>query len=76
MKILNTLMQTLRKKTPLFLLPLGILMLAVSLSSAAAADIPACDGVSCATGADCGTKCVCNVAGDDGGVCLDITQID
>jgi hypothetical protein len=68
--------QSLRKKGSLFLLLLGVLMLAASLSRVAAADTPACDGVSCQRGSDCGTKCVCNVTGDDGGVCLDIIQID
>lgn len=75
--MMNTIMQSLRRKGSLFLLPLGVLMLATSRSSAADKPITsACDGLSCVTGSDCGTKCVCNVAGDDGGVCLDITQID
>ena len=45
---MTTLIQSLRKKGSLFLLLLGTLMLAMSVSNAAFADSPACDGVSCA----------------------------
>lgn len=54
------LMQSLRKKGSLFLLPVGIFMLAVSISSSAELITPACDGLSCANNQPCGTKCLCN----------------
>jgi hypothetical protein len=60
---MTTLKQFVGKNTSMFLLLMGVLMLAVSLSSTASAGIivtPACDGVTCATKADCGTKCICN----------------
>lgn len=70
---MTTLIQSLRKKASLFLLPLGIFMLAISISSSAGILItPACDGVKgCTQDSDCGTKCICHPG--DGGICLDNT---
>ena len=68
---MSTLIQSLRKKGPLFLLLAGSLMLAASISSTAFADTPACDGVSCANDQSCGTKCICN---SNGPICLDNTE--
>ena len=67
---MTRLKQLLDKSTSAFLLLLGVLMLAATLSSVAAADAPACDGVSCANSQPCGTKCVCN---SNGPICLDNT---
>jgi hypothetical protein len=72
---MTTLMQSLRKKGSLFLLSLGALMLAVSISSAAGElshVTPTCDGHTCRPSLgdrDCGSQCVCN----PDGVCLDNT---
>lgn len=70
---MTRLIQSLRKKGPLFLLPLGAFILAVSISSSAGILItPACDGVTgCQQDSDCGTKCICHQGG--GGICLDNT---
>jgi hypothetical protein len=69
---MTALKQWLGKNTSMFLLLLGVLMLAVSLSNTASAGIiitPTCDGHTCFSQSDCGTKCVCN----PDGVCLDNT---
>lgn len=64
-------LQSLQKKSSLFLLPLGILMLAVSISSAADEQVTHfCDGLLCLSGSDCGPFCLCNV-GADPPLCVD-----
>lgn len=70
------LMQSARKKGPLFLLPLGALLLATSISASGGNDTPMCDGLSCVDASDCGTKCICNIADGFPGTCVDITQIN
>ena len=70
-------MQLLRKNGLLLFFPLGVFMLGLSISSSASASVvPVCDGLSCTSGEDCGTKCVCNVTPDTDptGVCLDNTE--
>lgn len=64
--------QLLSKNTSVFLLLLGVLMLAASLSSAADEIVitPTCDGISCANNQPCGSKCVCN---GNANLCLDNT---
>jgi hypothetical protein len=76
LKAMTTLKQLLARNTSAFLLLLGSLMLATSISSAADETIaitPTCDGLACVDGDDCGSKCVCNI---NGNLCLDITQIE
>lgn len=51
------LMQSLRMKGALFLLPLGVLMLTASISASGRSDTtPVCDGLACVDASDCGTK--------------------
>jgi hypothetical protein len=69
---MTALKQLLVKQASVLLLLLGVLMLGVSISNSALADTPACDGVSCANGQPCGTKCVCN---SNGPICLDNTPL-
>jgi hypothetical protein len=69
---MTALKQLLVKQASVLLLLLGVLMLGVSVSNSALADAPACDGVSCANGQPCGTKCVCN---SNGPTCLDNTPL-
>jgi hypothetical protein len=70
---MTRLKQLLDKHASVFLLLVGTMMLGVSISNSAfATSAPACDGVSCANGQPCGTKCVCN---SNGPICLDNTAI-
>lgn len=70
------LMQSVRTKGSLFLPPLGVLLLATSISVSGGSDTPMCDGLACFDASDCGTKCICNVVDDIPGTCLDNTQIN
>ena len=69
---MTTLKQWVQRKGSLFLLLLGGLMLAASISSAADEIVisPTCDGISCANSQPCGSKCVCN---GNANLCLDNT---